>query len=59
MAVGGETAVPLRPRPPVVVQVTAHPIRHFAKPPGVIRQHPLVRCVVVDKTCREVEHSMA
>ena len=37
MSVGGEAAVPPRPRPLAVTLVAAHPIRHFAKPPGVKR----------------------
>ena len=37
MAVGVETCSLLRPSTSVITQVMAHPIRHFAKPPGVIR----------------------
>ena len=36
MSVGVEAAVPPRPRPLAIVWVNARPIRHFAKPPGVI-----------------------
>ena len=36
MAVGVETCSLLRPSTSVIAQVMAHPIRHFAKPPGVM-----------------------
>ena len=37
MAVGVEARSILRPSTSVVAQALAHPIRHFAKPPGVMR----------------------
>jgi len=36
MAVGVEASSILRLSTTVIVHVTAHPVRHFAKPPGVI-----------------------
>ena len=37
MAVGVETISLLRPSTSVIARVTAPTIRHFAKPPGVMR----------------------
>ena len=55
MAVGGEAAAP---PPPVVGQAATRPIRHIAKPPGVKRNYPLVRCEFIDKPLREAEISI-
>ena len=40
MAVGVETIILLLPSTFVIVQVMAHPVRHFAKLPGVMRHIP-------------------
>ena len=33
-----------------IVQAAPHPIRHFAKPPGVMCDYPFVRREAIDKT---------
>ena len=40
MAVGVETGSLMRPSITVVVQAVAPPVRHFAKPPGVMCNMP-------------------
>ena len=52
MSVGGEAAVPPRPRPQVIVWVNVHPIRHVRQAAGRYTSFTLLRCEVVDDYLR-------
>ena len=54
MAVGVETGSLLHPSTSVVAQVMARPIRHFAKPLGVMCDYPLVLCGVFARLVDEI-----